>query len=88
MPQPIDETFTALPLRQLADAALARARALGATHADFRCQRVRDAELRLRDARVAGASDTTDTGYAVRVVHDGAWGFAAGVDLTMDAAAR
>ncbi|QKW26901.1 TldD/PmbA family protein [Streptomyces seoulensis] len=88
MPHTIDEAFTALPLRALADAALARARALGAEHADFRLERVRDASLRLRDARPAGSSDSTDLGYAVRVVHGGAWGFASGVDLTMDAAAR
>ena len=37
----IDPTFVALPLRALADAALARARALGAEHADFRLERVR-----------------------------------------------
>jgi TldD protein len=88
VPQEIDASFLALPLRALADAALARARALGAEHADFRFERVRSANWRLRDARPAGSSDETDTGYAVRVVHDGAWGFAAGVDLTMDAAAR
>ncbi|MCW5249495.1 MULTISPECIES: TldD/PmbA family protein [unclassified Streptomyces] len=88
MPHPIDEAFTALPLRHLADAALARARALGAEHADFRLERVRSASWRLRDARPAGSSDTTDLGYAVRVVHGGAWGFASGVDLTPDAAAR
>ncbi|MGW4277316.1 TldD/PmbA family protein [Streptomyces seoulensis] len=88
VPHTIDEAFTALPLRALADAALARARALGAEHADFRLERVRDASLRLRDARPAGSSDSTDLGYAVRVVHGGAWGFASGVDLTMDAAAR
>ncbi|GAA5064110.1 TldD/PmbA family protein [Streptomyces similanensis] len=88
MPHTIDEAFTALPLRALADAALARARALGAEPADFRLERVRDASLRLRDARPAGSSDSTDLGYAVRVVHGGAWGFASGVDLTMDAAAR
>ncbi|UGY90644.1 TldD/PmbA family protein [Streptomyces gobiensis] len=87
MPHSIDETFTALPMRALADAALARARSLGAEHADFRFERVRSASWRLRDAKLSGASDTTDTGYAVRVVHSGAWGFAAGVDLTMDAAA-
>ncbi|KOG51796.1 TldD/PmbA family protein [Streptomyces varsoviensis] len=84
----IDASFLALPLRPLADAALARARALGAEHADFRFERVRSASWRLRDARPAGASDTTDLGYAVRVVHGGAWGFASGVDLSMDAAAR
>ncbi|MFH9422449.1 TldD/PmbA family protein [Streptomyces sp. NPDC017529] len=87
-PRSIDETFLALPLHALADAALARARALGADHADFRFERVRGASWRLRDARTAGTSDSTDTGYAVRVVHGGAWGFASGVDLTMDAAAR
>lgn len=84
----VDETFLALPLRALADAALARARALGADHADFRLERIRSASWRLRDARTSGTSDTTDLGYAVRVVHGGAWGFASGVDLTMDAAAR
>ncbi|AJE86439.1 MULTISPECIES: TldD/PmbA family protein [Streptomyces] len=88
MPHQVDESFTALPLRALADAALARARALGADHADFRFERVRSAGLRLRDARLAGSSDTTDLGYAVRVVHGGSWGFASGVDLSMDAAAR
>ncbi|MEU3026552.1 TldD/PmbA family protein [Streptomyces incarnatus] len=88
MPHSIDEAFTALPLRSLADAALARARSLGAEHADFRFERVRSAALRLRDARPSGSSDTTDLGYAVRVVHGGTWGFASGVDLTLDAAAR
>ncbi|MFF2655229.1 TldD/PmbA family protein [Streptomyces sp. NPDC058045] len=88
MPHEIDPTFLSLPLRALADAALARARALGAEHADFRLERVRGASLRLRDARPSASADTTDLGYAVRVVHDGAWGFASGVDLTMDAAAR
>ncbi|MEU8785325.1 TldD/PmbA family protein [Streptomyces sp. NPDC048637] len=87
-PHAVDETFLALPLRALADAALARARALGADHADFRLERIRSASWRLRDARTSGTSDTTDLGYAVRVVHGGAWGFASGVDLTMDAAAR
>ncbi len=87
-PHAIDATFTALPLRALADAALARARALGAQHADFRFERVRSASWRLRDAKPSGSSDTTDLGYAVRVVHGGSWGFASGVDLTMDAAAK
>ncbi|MGK5533038.1 TldD/PmbA family protein [Streptomyces sp. URMC 129] len=88
MPRTIDESFLSLPLRPLADAALARARALGADHADFRLERVRSASRVLRDARPSGAEDTTVTGYAVRVVHGGSWGFAAGVDMTMDGAAR
>ncbi|WP_306334473.1 TldD/PmbA family protein [Streptomyces sp. KL118A] len=88
MPHEIKQSFLALPLRALADAALARARALGADHADFRLERVRSASWLLRDAKPAGSSDTTDLGYAVRVVHGGTWGFASGVDMTMDAAAR
>ena len=54
MPHSMDEAFTALPLRPLADAALARARSLGAQHADFRLERVRSASWRFRDAKPAG----------------------------------
>ncbi|MET7304838.1 TldD/PmbA family protein [Embleya sp. NPDC005575] len=87
MPNEIDPTFLAYPLRELAAAALSRAGELGAEHADFRFERVRDASFRLRDGRTDSSVDTTDVGFAVRVVHEGAWGFAAGVDLTPEAAA-
>jgi TldD protein len=87
MAHEIDEAFIALPLSRLADAALSRARDLGAGHAEFRVERVRDLQLRVRDHQLGGASDAEDTGLAVRVVHDGTWGFAAGVDLTTDSAA-
>jgi TldD protein len=75
-------------MRSLADAALTRARELGAEHADFRFERIRSAEWQLRDARLSGSSDSTDLGFAVRVVHGGAWGFAGGWELTPDAAAK
>ncbi|WP_062210975.1 TldD/PmbA family protein [Streptomyces sp. NBRC 109706] len=88
MTRTIDPAFLALPLRPLADAALARARALGAEHADFRLESVRSGRWSLRDARPSGAASTTTIGFAVRVVHGGSWGFAAGVDMTMDGAAR
>ena len=78
---PIDPDFLALPYRQLAAAALDRARALGAQHADFRFERVRYQHIRVRDGQLQGASETEDLGLAVRVVHRGAWGFAAGVVL-------
>ncbi|MEU8400186.1 TldD/PmbA family protein [Nonomuraea sp. NPDC048892] len=83
----IDPDFLELPLRQLADAALQRARDLGAEHADFRLERVRAETLRLYDARLEGSLDADDLGYAVRVVKGGTWGFAAGVLLTPEAAA-
>ncbi|MGH8971123.1 MAG: TldD/PmbA family protein [Actinomycetes bacterium] len=82
----IDDAFTDLPLHRLADAALTRARELGVDHADFRLERVRDEHLAVHDARLEGTMDREDLGFAVRVVHDGSWGFAAAVDLTPEAA--
>ena len=84
----LDPTFTDLPYRSLGDAALARAQALGASHADFRFERVRYQHLGVRDGVLQGAADAEDLGFAVRVIHDGAWGFAAGVILTDDEAVR
>lgn len=84
----LDPTFTALPYRALGDAALARAAELGASHADFRFERVRYQDIVVRDGALQGASDTEDLGFAVRVVHGGAWGFASGVVLTPDEAVR
>ncbi|MDQ1370773.1 MAG: TldD protein [Acidimicrobiaceae bacterium] len=88
MTHEIDPTFLAIERSRLADAALGRARELGVEHADFRIERTRDASLRVHDAEVDGALDAEETGMAVRVVRDGTWGFAAGVDLTPEAAAR
>ena len=84
----VDDDFTALPLRHLADAALARADELGAEHAAFRLERNRGSGVVLRDARLSSSSDDTDSGLSVRVVVDGTWGFAAAADLTPEAAAR
>jgi TldD protein len=84
----IDPAFAALPLEALADAALARARDLGAEHADFRLERIRSQTLRLHDAALETALDADDIGLSVRVVKDGTWGFASGIDLTTGAAAR
>jgi TldD protein len=81
---PIDPTFTALPYRRLAAAALSRARDFGVTHADFRFERVRYQHFSVRDGHLQGAEDTEDLGFAVRVIHQGAWGFASGVGLTTD----
>ena len=84
----IDPTFTALPYRRLAEAALARARDFGVGHADFRFERVRYQHFAVRDGRLQGAEDSEDLGFAVRVVHEGAWGFASGVVMSRDAAIK
>ncbi|MFC9692865.1 TldD/PmbA family protein [Kribbella sp. NPDC056951] len=80
----IDESFLALPRHELAEAALQRARDLGATFAEFRLERIRSESIALRDSVLESASDGEDLGLAVRVVHEGTWGFAAGVALTTD----
>jgi TldD protein len=84
----IDPSFTALPYRRLAAAALSRARDFGVSHADFRFERVRYQHVSVRDGHLQGAEDSEDLGFAVRVVHQGAWGFAAGVALTVDEAVK
>jgi TldD protein len=84
----ISADFLALPTRDLADAALSTARALGVSHADFRLERLRSQATRLRDGRLEANVRSADIGFAVRVVLDGTWGFASGVDLNPDAVAE
>ena len=84
----IDASFLALPLAELGDAALTRAAELGCTHADVRVERMREAFRSYRDHGLESTSqDTQVLGLSVRVVHDGVWGFAAGIALTAEAAA-
>ncbi len=78
----IDPGFRALPLAALADAALGRARELGAQHADLRVEQIVTQSISLRDGSVTGISDDTTVGLAVRVIVDGVWGFASHVELT------
>ena len=84
----IDAEFTALPLRQLADAALNRSRELGAEHADLRVERLRSQNVGLRDGRVEYSRDGEEIGLAVRLVREGTWGFAAGMEMTTEEAVR
>jgi TldD protein len=84
----VDESFLALPLSALTDAALTRALDLGCEHADIRVERIRTQTISLRDARPEAVTDGEDLGLAVRVVHEGTWGFAAGVVLTAGEAVR
>src|SRR3954462_11486223 len=78
----IDPTFLALPYKRLGQVALERARDFGVSHADFRFERNRHQFFSVRDGSLEGAQDTEDLGFAVRVVLDGAWGFASGGALT------
>ena len=84
----VDDEFIALPLRSLADAALAAACAAGASHADVRVHRLVTQSIRLRDGKVQAVSDSSVLGLAVRVIVDGTWGFASNAELSPDIAAQ
>jgi TldD protein len=82
----IDGSFTALPYRRMAESALTRAQDFHVSHADFRFERIRSQHIRVRDGRLQGAADSEDIGFSVRVVLDGAWGFASGIGLSTQVA--
>jgi TldD protein len=84
----IDPEFTAYPLQAMADAARQHAHDLGARYSDFRAERVCGQQLGLSDGSLETLHDSDDLGIAVRVIVDGAWGFAATADLTAEAAIR
>ncbi len=84
----IDADFLALPLSNLADAAIDHAKSLGASHVDVRIERTRTGLLSLRDAKPETQSDETVIGIGVRVIVDGAWGFASSPELAADVATR
>lgn len=58
------------------DAALSTAKAGGATYADVRVHRRREETVSVRDDHPAGTADSERYGVGVRVLKDGAWGFA------------
>jgi TldD protein len=86
-PAAIDPTFLTLPFERLSDAALARAKERGASYADFRFERLRVQTIVARDRELESSIETESISFSVRLICKGAWGFAAGVDLTTDAAA-
>ncbi len=78
----------ALPLRECAAAALQAAQDAGASHADVRIERLRGQDLALRNGRLESLNDAVEVGIAVRVVHDGTWGFTSSPDVGVDEAVR
>jgi TldD protein len=66
---------------ELAQLALGRIRAGGADYGDIRLLESRREMIRAEDRRISGVSDRFDSGYGIRVLYDGAWGFAADCDF-------
>ncbi len=88
MTHAIDPELLALPLRESAAAALQAAQEAGASHADVRIERLRGQDLSLRNGRLERLNDAVTVGLAVRVVHDGTWGFTSSPDVSVDEAVR
>lgn len=86
--RPIDADFLALPRHELADAALSAAMQAGASYADLRIHRIATEALRLRDGELETAVADEEIGLAVRVIVDGAWGFASHSELSTASAAE
>ncbi|GAA2534943.1 TldD/PmbA family protein [Winogradskya humida] len=84
----IEARFQALPLRDLADAALHTALKLGADEAAVRIERIRTAHTVLYDARPRGSDDLVDLALGVQVSCRGTAGFGSVAELTTAGAAR
>jgi len=83
----------ALPLqdpafKQLAMRALEAAKGAGASYADVRISRNRTQNVFTRERRVQGVVDNETFGFGVRVLVNGAWGFAASSTITPDEIVR
>lgn len=81
----MDSSFDA---RQFCDRALERAKARGASYADVRILRRENEDILLRTGKVEGLSRDSSYGFGVRVIVDGAWGFACSPNVSLEEADR
>ncbi|HEV7604005.1 MAG TPA: TldD/PmbA family protein [Candidatus Limnocylindrales bacterium] len=75
-------------MQDLTQRALDTASARGASYADIRVVRRVDESIAIKSGRVEGVASGESEGFGVRVLVDGAWGFAASHILTMTEADR
>ncbi|MFN3668197.1 MAG: TldD/PmbA family protein [Brevundimonas sp.] len=81
------ETIDVAVKRRLADAGLGAATDAGASYCDVRVGRYLRQFVITREANVQNIVNTESTGVGIRVIADGAWGFAATNDMTVEAVA-
>src|SRR5687767_15611115 len=75
-------------MSDLTDRALDTASAKGAAYADVRAVRRLEESISIKTGRVEGVASGESEGFGVRVLVDGAWGFASSHILTMTEADR
>src|SRR5512133_1164618 len=69
-------------MKQINEWALNLAQVRGASYADARIADDRSRALATKNGKIGGAADAAPVGIGVRVIADGAWGFAASEDLS------
>jgi TldD protein len=75
-------------MKDLAASALNIAAQRGATYADVRVVSDRSRALATKNGKIGNASETLSEGMSVRVIVDGAWGFASSAELGHESAAK
>lgn len=73
---------------ELAEIALKRVKASGAEYGDIRILKSTGQVIRGEDRRIDAIRETHDTGFGVRVLYKGAWGFAASSIMSMEEVPR
>ncbi|RLC92761.1 MAG: TldD/PmbA family protein, partial [Chloroflexi bacterium] len=71
-------------MRELADLALDTAHTRGATYADVRIVERREQTVGVKNGVVEALSEIEDHGFGVRVIAEGAWGFASSALLSKE----
>lgn len=69
-------------MKDFAFRSLDLAESLGASYADIRIVDERTESIAVKNGRVEEIGDSSSIGFGVRVIVDGAWGFAAGFEIT------
>ena len=80
--QPPARGVPSASMRDLTDRALDTATSLGASYADVRVVRRSDEQVTIKSGRVEAVASGENEGFGVRVLVDGAWGFASSHRLT------
>ena len=79
---------TSVDARHFCDTALERAKECGASYADVRILKRENEEIWLRTGKVEQLERSSSYGFGMRVIVDGAWGFACSPNVTIDEAGK
>lgn len=83
-----DRPLPRLDNNKLADAALSTAEKMGASYADIRINKYRIESMRTREREVRSVARGQNSGFGVRVLYKGTWGFAASPLITPEEVVR